>query len=86
MSTLLPNPDMPMRVSVAPFGAPGRDMAALSIVLGLRQPVPRETRVVEKIDLTTIGGCDLGGEKLWAGEGAMSLEPISSMERASEGE
>jgi VWFA-related protein len=51
LSTLLPNPDMPMRVSVAPFAVPGRDAAALSIVLGLRQPVPRDTRVVEKIDL-----------------------------------
>ena len=63
LATLLPNPDMPMRVSVAPFGVAGKDMAALTIVLGLRQPVPRNTRVVEQIDLIATAFNNDGGSR-----------------------
>ena len=50
VSGILPTPDMPMRVSVAPFATPGRNTATVAIVLGLRQPPPAD-RVVEKIDV-----------------------------------
>ena len=63
LSTLLPSPDMPMRVSVAPFAVPGRDTTALAIVLGLRQPIQRNTRVVEKIELISTAFNNDGGSR-----------------------
>ena len=50
LSSVLPDPDVPVRVSTAPFAIPGKDLAAVSIVLGIQQPVPGE-RVAEKIDV-----------------------------------
>jgi hypothetical protein len=50
LSSVLPSTDMPMRVVVAPFSAPGsRDVVA--ITLGLQQPVISEERVVETVEL-----------------------------------
>lgn len=52
LSDVLPNPDMPVRVSVAPFAVAGRNAAALAIVLGVQQPAPQgDHRIVEKIEL-----------------------------------
>ncbi|HVL67324.1 MAG TPA: VWA domain-containing protein [Vicinamibacterales bacterium] len=49
---ILPTPDMPMRVVVAPFAGPGKDTATAAIVLGLQHPAPRDgTRIVEKVDV-----------------------------------
>jgi VWFA-related protein len=50
MSGILPMPDMPMRVSVAPFALSGADTADVAIVLGMEHPTPGG-RVVEKVDV-----------------------------------
>jgi VWFA-related protein len=47
---ILPMPDMPMRVSAAPFAVPGTDTADVAIVLGMEHPTPG-VRVVEKVDV-----------------------------------
>jgi VWFA-related protein len=55
LAGLLPNPEMAMRVSVAPFGAQGTEDGTVAIMLGLRQPAPPAApgaaRVVENVDL-----------------------------------
>ena len=50
LSSVLPDPDVPVRVSAAPFAVPGKDLAAVSIVLGIQQPAPGE-RVAEKVEV-----------------------------------
>lgn len=45
---VLPSPDVPMRVVVAPFAAPGGNRAVVTIVLGVQQPAPREGAGVEE--------------------------------------
>jgi VWFA-related protein len=42
LAGILPKPDLPLRVSVAPFAVPGRSEAALAIVLGVLEPAPQE--------------------------------------------
>lgn len=50
LSSVLPSTDMPMRVTLAPFAAPGsRDVVA--ITLGLQQPILSEDRAVETVEL-----------------------------------
>jgi VWFA-related protein len=59
---VLPNPDMPMRVSVAPFAVPGQKDGALAIVLGVSQPAPAGgERVRETVDLLA-GAFTIRGE------------------------
>ena len=57
LTGILPAPDMPLQVALAPFAIPGKnDVARVAIILGLRQPVPEASaseRVVETIDLQT---------------------------------
>jgi hypothetical protein len=51
---LLPNGGLPLRVAIAPVAVPGQRLAAVSIVLGLRQPVPAaaaQGRVTETTEL-----------------------------------
>ena len=61
---ILPNPDMPMRVSVAPFATRGKDTATVTIVLGPQQPARRE-RVVEKIDVMSRAFDTNGSPRGW---------------------
>lgn len=50
LSSVLPSTDIPMRVTLAPFAAPGsRDVVA--ITLGVQQPTVSEERVVETVEL-----------------------------------
>ena len=52
LSGILPAPDMPMRVTVAPFATPGKKTATLAIVLGFRHPAPSAgTSIVDKVDV-----------------------------------
>jgi hypothetical protein len=58
LSAILPTPDLPAEVSVAPFAVPGKREAAVAIALGLRPRVPISTapvpvRITETIDLET---------------------------------
>ena len=57
LTGILPTPDMPLQVALAPFAIPGKkDVARVAIILGLRQPTPESgagNRVVETIDLQT---------------------------------
>lgn len=56
LTGILPTPDMPLQVALAPFAIPGKkDMARVAIVLGLRQQIP-ETRLVE------VGADDRSGQ------------------------
>ena len=51
---ILPNGGLPLRVAVAPFAVPGQRLAAVTIVLGVRQPVPAaaaKARVTETTEL-----------------------------------
>ena len=50
LSSVLPSTDIPMRVAVAPFSAPGsRDIVA--ITLGVQQPLLSQDRIVETVEL-----------------------------------
>ena len=40
LSNILPTPDLPLQVTLAPFAVPGRREAAVTIALALRPPVP----------------------------------------------
>jgi VWFA-related protein len=59
MASLLPSPDMPMQVTLAPFALPkgkGPVLASVAVILGVRQPAREEasrTRVVEDVELQT---------------------------------
>jgi VWFA-related protein len=53
---ILPNAGLPMKVSVAPFAVPGQRLATVTVVLGVRQPVPAgaaKTRITETTELQT---------------------------------
>ena len=53
---LLPNPDLPMAVALAPFAIPGEPKAAVTIALGIQQPIPARAagaRVTEVTQLQT---------------------------------
>jgi VWFA-related protein len=53
---ILPNPDLPMEVALAPFAIPGDSNATVTIALGVRQPIPIEAataRVTETMALQT---------------------------------
>ena len=39
---VLPRTDLPLSVSAAPLAMPGREESAVAVVLGVRQPVPRD--------------------------------------------
>lgn len=49
---LLPNPDMPMKVVLAPFAVPGQRLSTVSIVLGVTEPVP-ENASKYRMEVTT---------------------------------
>jgi VWFA-related protein len=56
MSGMLPNAGMPMRASAAAFAVPGQRLATVTVVLGVRQPVPASAangRVTETTELLT---------------------------------
>lgn len=48
LSSVLPSPDVPMRVVVAPFAAAAGNRAVVTIALGVQQPAPREGAGVEE--------------------------------------
>ena len=51
---LLPNADLPMTVTMAPFAVPGQRSPAVAITLGVRQPVPADAagqRLTETTEL-----------------------------------
>jgi VWFA-related protein len=53
---LLPDAGLPMKVSVAPFAVPGQRLATVTVVLGVRQPVPEaaaKSRITETTELQT---------------------------------
>jgi VWFA-related protein len=52
---LLPQTDLPMEVALAPFAIPGESKAAVTIALGIRQPIPTRAnaRVTEVTQLQT---------------------------------
>jgi VWFA-related protein len=50
LANLLPKADLPLQVAVAPFAVPGKDTAAVTIALGVRQPLQTE-RLDEGIEL-----------------------------------
>ena len=49
---LLPTSDLPMKVVLAPFAVPGQRLSTVSIVLGVKEPVP-EAAAKARIDATT---------------------------------
>jgi hypothetical protein len=52
LAGILPDADLPMRVVVAPFAVPGKDTGTVTIVLGLRQPAPKDgDRIAETVEL-----------------------------------
>ena len=52
LGSVLPSPDVPMRVVVAPFAAATGNRSVVTIVLGVQQPAPREgTGVEERVQL-----------------------------------
>ena len=56
MSGILPMAGMPLRVAVAPFAVPGQRLSTVTIVLGVRQPVPPAAangRITETTELLT---------------------------------
>jgi VWFA-related protein len=56
MRGILPNAGMPMRASAAAFAVPGQRLATVTVVLGVRQPVPASAangRVTETTELLT---------------------------------
>ena len=52
VTTSVPIRDLPLRATVAPFAIPGGRLAAVSIALGVRQPVP-ENAAKERVTVTT---------------------------------
>ncbi len=48
LGSVLPSPDVPMRVVVAPFAAVAGNRAVVTIALGVQQPAPREGEGVEE--------------------------------------
>ena len=52
IATSVPIRDLPLRATVAPFAIPGGRLAAVSIALGVRQPVP-ENAAKERVAVTT---------------------------------
>jgi VWFA-related protein len=53
---VLPNPDLPMQVTIAPFAIPGQSKAMVTVALGVRQPIaarPNGERTVESTELQT---------------------------------
>ena len=53
---ILPNADLPMEVTLAPFAIPGEPKAMVTIALGVRQPIPArpgEERTIETTELQT---------------------------------
>ena len=56
MSGILPIAGMPMRASVAPFAVPGQRLSTVTVVLGVKQPIPAAAangRITETTDLLT---------------------------------
>jgi VWFA-related protein len=52
LAGLLPKSDLPLHMVAAPFAVPGKKEAAVTMVVGIRQPIRRsDARVVEKVDL-----------------------------------
>jgi hypothetical protein len=53
---ILPSSTVPLKVAVAPFAVPGQRLATVSVVLGVRQPVPAaaaKDRITETTELQT---------------------------------
>jgi hypothetical protein len=56
MSGILPLAGMPLKASVAAFAVPGQRLSTVTVVLGVRQPVPeaaKNGRITETTDLLT---------------------------------
>jgi VWFA-related protein len=56
MGGILPDAGLPMKVAVAPFAVPGQRLATVTVVLGVRQPVPEgaaKARITETTELQT---------------------------------
>jgi hypothetical protein len=56
MSGILPMAGMPLRVAAAPFAVPGQRLSAVTIVLGVTQPIPAAAangRITETTELLT---------------------------------
>lgn len=52
LAGVLPKGDLPMQLTAAPFGVPGKKDAVVAVMLGVQQPVRESaTRAVEKVDL-----------------------------------
>ena len=51
---LLPSTGLPMKVAVAPFALPGQRVATVTIVLGVRQPVPAEAAKLRTLATTEL--------------------------------
>ncbi len=48
LAGVLPRPDVPLRVSVAPFALPGKTESAIAVMLGVRQRVPTDRSGVNR--------------------------------------
>ncbi len=56
LAGILPDPDIEMRASVAPFAVPGREEAAVAVAVGIHQPAPAglpDSEVSETLELLT---------------------------------
>ena len=54
IGSVVPAPDLPLRVAIAPFAAPGRHTAIVTIAMGVEQPIPSEAaraRLTETTEL-----------------------------------
>lgn len=80
ISGVLPMPDMPMRVTVAPFAVRGKDAAEVAIVLGLQHPTPG-VRVVETVDLLSQAFDTDGKPRGWFRQAAqLTFRPSEAQE------
>ncbi len=83
LAGILPNPDIGMQASVAPFAIPGRPEAALAVVLGIRQPPPvaAEAEVSETLEVLlsafTAAGDPRGSQRKTVRLTARTGEPLT---------
>jgi hypothetical protein len=66
MGGILPNAGMPMRASAAAFAVPGQRLSTVTVVLGVRQPIPENAskdRVTQTTELLTTAFTPEGDQK-----------------------
>jgi VWFA-related protein len=76
VSSVLPDPDVPVRVSAAAFATPGNGLATVAITIGVQQPAPA-TRIPEHVEVvSTAIDTEYKSRALFRQSAQMMLRPV----------